>query len=51
MYSNVHADEIIGSDGCMEFLEAIVSAAENGGKLRYNKITGMTKTGQETGLI
>ncbi len=48
MYSNVHADEIIGSDGCMEFLEAIVSAAENGGKLTYNKITGMTKTGQET---
>lgn len=48
MYSNVHADEIVASDGCMQFLEAIVSAAETSGKLTYNKITGMTKTGEET---
>ena len=48
MYSNVHSDEIIGTDGCIAFIEAVVEAAEGNGKISYNTITGLTSKGKET---
>ena len=45
MYSNVHADEIIGPDSCLDFVEALVEAAEGDGKIPYTKITGLTSAG------
>ncbi len=48
VYSNIHSDEIIGADGCLDFVEAVVEAAEGDGKIPYNKITGLTSTGKAT---
>lgn len=48
VYSNIHSDEIIGADGCLDFVEAVVEAAEGNGKISYNKITGLTNTGKST---
>lgn len=48
VYSNIHSDEIIGADGCLDFVEAVVEAAEGSGKIPYNKITGLTSTGKAT---
>lgn len=41
MYSNVHADEIVGSDGCIEFLYALTED-----KMTYQTITGLTDAGK-----
>lgn len=46
LYSNIHADEIIGSDACIDFLETIVGAAEGNGKIPYDMITGLTGAGK-----
>ncbi len=46
MYSNIHADEIPGSDACMDFLEAIIAAAEQKQKISYDMIAGLTAEGQ-----
>ncbi|HVI40473.1 MAG TPA: M14 family metallopeptidase, partial [Anaerovoracaceae bacterium] len=46
MYSNIHADEVVGSDACMDFLETIVSAAEDDGKIPYDTITSLTEAGK-----
>lgn len=47
MYSNVHADEITGSDACMDFLETIISAAEGSGKVSYKTIASLTADGTQ----
>ncbi len=46
MYSNIHADEIPGSDSCIDFLETIIAAAEAKEKIDYKMITGLTAAGQ-----
>ncbi len=38
MYSNVHADEIIGPDSCLDFVEALVEAAEGDGKIHIPRL-------------
>lgn len=48
LYSNVHADESPGTDGCLAFLEAVVEAAEGTGVIPYTKITSLTETGKAT---
>lgn len=46
LYSNVHADEIIGTDGVMMFLDLLVSNAD--GAIVYNDIDSLTELGKET---
>lgn len=46
MYSNIHADEIIGADACLDFVKAIVEAAEGNGKVPYTSISSLTAEGQ-----
>ena len=48
MYSNVHADEAPGTDGCLAFIEAIVEAAEGNGAIPYTKIVSLTEKGKAT---
>lgn len=45
MYSNVHADEVVASDGCIDFGEALVEAAEKNGQIPYKKIDSLTADG------
>ncbi|OUN88935.1 M14 family metallopeptidase [[Collinsella] massiliensis] len=44
VYSNIHADEIIGSDGVMEFLRALVKNEP----IEYRTVAGLTEEGQAT---
>ncbi len=44
MYSNVHADEIVGSDGVLEFAEALVKNKP----IAFDTIESLTDTGKET---
>ena len=44
MYSNVHADEIVGSDGVMEFAEALVKNKP----IAFDTVESLTDTGKET---
>ena len=44
MYSNVHADEIVGSDGVLEFAEALVKNEA----IPFDTVESLTDTGKET---
>lgn len=44
MYSNVHADEIVGADGVMEFAEALVKNKP----IAFDTVESLTETGKET---
>jgi len=46
MFTNIHADEMNGSDAPMNFVWDIVRSMEDDGKIKYDMLTGFTADGE-----